>query len=256
MVHVLAIVLTRGFVVFFLSCNPRCPGESLSNHNRGTFALDHKPEIGVTWYDVTTDPVFLVVPSNMTVHVGSTILLECSVKDPGSADIHWLRDNKPFPYASRDPDAEDQSEEEYEYASPEARITHKMAASGALQIFNTRLADAGLYSCVATSAAGQATAHAYLGVTGRFVTSSVGFLVCFVQLQWFQVPGSDPQKNFPTWAQPVEPNPRTPVSTGPAPTPPPPFLLALPSWSQWSVVALVLLFWHLLALDALRRFQS
>ena len=107
----------------------------------------------------------------MSVHVGSTILLECSVADPERTRIHWLKDKKPFAYVSHDARSLGQSEDEEEYDvteywNPEVRNTRKVAPGGALQIFNTRLGDAGFYACVATNAHGQARVEAYLGVTG------------------------------------------------------------------------------------------
>ena len=119
----------------------------------------------------TTDPSFVVVPSNMSVHVGSTILLECSVTNPDTTDINWLKDSKPFAYSS---DANDDEEgagqsEEYdadEYTNPDGRHRHKVAPNGALQIFNAMLSDTGTYSCVATNPTGQSKVDAYLRVTG------------------------------------------------------------------------------------------
>ena len=121
-----------------------------------------------------TEPMFVAVPSNMSVYVGSTILLECTVTDPETTDIHWLKDGSPFAYSSDDNEEEaegaGQGAEEYdtdEYSNLEGRNRHKMAPSGALQIFNAMSHDSGRYSCVATNpTGGTAQVNAYLRVTG------------------------------------------------------------------------------------------
>ena len=106
----------------------------------------------------------------MSVHVGSTILLECSVTNPETTDIHWLKDSKPFAYSSDDDDEEGAGQsDEYdadEYSNPDVRNRHKVAPNGALQIFNAMSNDTGTYSCIATNPTGQAKVDAYLRVTG------------------------------------------------------------------------------------------
>ena len=76
----------------------------------------------------------------MSVHVGSTILLECSVTDPETTELRWLKDGKSFAYSSHDNEEEGagQSEKEYDtdvYMNSDVRNRRKVAPSGALQIF-------------------------------------------------------------------------------------------------------------------------
>ena len=133
-------------------------------------------EIQLYWTKIQrtkTEPMFVTVPSNMSVYVGSTILLECTVTDPEATDIHWLKDGSPFAYSSDDNEEAEgagQGADEYdadEYSNLEGRNRHKMAPSGALQIFNAMSRDSGRYSCVATNPTGvTAQVNAYLRVTG------------------------------------------------------------------------------------------
>ncbi len=111
----------------------------------------------------------------MSVFVGATIALECSVTNRQSTELHWLRDNKPFAYLTYANEEDQASQwENYEYSDDPSgtggsfRSRHKVAASGALQIFNARILDSGKYTCLASNSHGQAKVDAYLTVTGLY----------------------------------------------------------------------------------------
>ncbi len=111
-------------------------------------------------------PSIMLPPSNMSVEEGATISLPCGTDgDDASSTITvvWLKDSKPLLFSSHDGDGV-----EHKVAPPKSHDHHKMAPSGSLQIFNVRMVDAGLYTCVATNSGGSVSATAFIFVTGLY----------------------------------------------------------------------------------------
>ncbi len=104
-------------------------------------------------------------PSNMSVEVGATIAMPCSVDDSDAITITWLKDNKPLLDSPTDGPGH----------KGELRDSrHKMAPSGALQVFNVRLVDAGEYTCVASNNDDNSVRmSAFLTVTGLYVNCTL-----------------------------------------------------------------------------------
>ena len=88
----------------------------------------------------------------MTVMTGDTIVIPCSVPDPivSMVTLTWSRGGKPL-------------RGQHDGVGGHG---HRVAPSGALQLFNVRPSDAGTYVCTVSNEAGVVTMRAILSVEG------------------------------------------------------------------------------------------
>lgn len=94
----------------------------------------------------------------MTVMTGDTIVIPCSVPDSmvTKVTLMWSRDGKPLDQRG---------------AGDLGGHGHRIAPSGALQLFNVRPQDAGTYICTVSNEAGSVTMVASLSVSGMICGS-------------------------------------------------------------------------------------
>jgi len=100
-------------------------------------------------------------PSNMTVQLGGTVSLTCTVGRSfrSQTRIDWFKDGMPLVYNTSEA-LKSVSNETLE------QIRHSLSEDGTLHVHNVQATDAGQYTCIASNQAGFTSAMAYLNIAG------------------------------------------------------------------------------------------